>query len=132
MCVLELFLLPFLGQNGRFYISEKSSSFNRKFENSKFWNIPTLIFMTNSKLTSLMLIFVLVGGIECANPGEWHIHPWTIPFNVPIERITPGNLQVVIQFSIVILQIALEIETYLRHLNSRRVINGIVLYFTAF
>ena len=58
--------------------------------------------------------------------------PQTVPFNIPIERITPGYLQVVIQLSIINLQIALEHDIYLLHRSSPRVINGIILHFTAF
>ena len=64
-------LLSFFGQNGHFYISEKYFGSNRKFENSKFLNNPTLFFITNLMLTSLTSIFACVGGFDCANPGEW-------------------------------------------------------------
>ena len=57
---------------------------------------------------------------------------WTVPFNVPIESLNLGYLQVVIQFPIIDLQITLEYKIYLRHLNSLRLINGVVLHFTAF
>ena len=47
-----------------------------KIQNSKFWSFPTVLFMTNSKLTSLKPFFVLVGGFECANPGKWLTLLW--------------------------------------------------------
>ena len=50
-----------------FYLSEKDHSSNRNFEKFKFYNFPTLLFVTTSLLTSS---FVCIGGFDCANPGN--------------------------------------------------------------
>ena len=50
--------------------------------------------------------------------------PRTVHFNVQNERIIPGYSQVVIQFSIINLKIALEIEISSTHLKSLPVINA--------
>ena len=67
----------------------------------------------------------------CQSGGMTHTTR-TVPLNIPIERITPDYLRMVIQLSIINLKIALEYEIYLLHLNSPRVRNGIVVHFTGF
>ena len=49
----------------------------------------------------------------CQSGRMAHI-PRTVPINVPTDRITPGYRQVMFQFSIINLQIALENEIYIQ------------------
>ena len=77
------------------------------------------------------VVFVLRRKVPLCQSGGMVYTPRIVPFNVPINRITPGYCQVVFQFSIIFLQTELENENYLLQLNSLRVINGIVLHFTA-
>ena len=44
--------------------------------------------------------FFCRGKVMLCHLAEWHILPGQVSINVPIDRITPGYRQVVIQFSV--------------------------------
>ena len=44
--------------------------------------------------------FFCRGKVVLCHLAEWHILPGQVSINVPIDRITPGYRQVVIQFSV--------------------------------
>ena len=106
--------------------------FELKIFELKFLEYSDPFFHCQSDANAFIVLLLVHWRVQlCQSGGMAHI-PRTVPFNIHIECKASGYLQVVIHFLIINWQIALEIEVYLRHLNSLPVINGIVLHFTAF
>ena len=127
ICFYSLFLFKLAGS-----LFSELIWFELKILELKFLEYSDPFFQCQSDANAFIVLFLVHWRVQLCQFGGMAHTPRTVPFNIHIECKTSGYLQVVIQFFIINWQIALEIEVYLRHLNSLRVINGIVLHFTAF
>ena len=98
--VFVLFFRSFLSKWPSFCISQKYLPVNRNLKKLNLRNILSLLRSTFLLLRPLIVVFCPAGRLRCANLAEWHILPGQVTINVPIDRITPGYRQVVLQFSI--------------------------------
>ena len=94
------YLRHFFSQNGRFFVFLRNILLPieiLKIKILEYSDPPSQYFFINKAFNRS---FLRRRKVVLCHLAEWHILPGQVSINVPIDRITPGYRQVVIQFSV--------------------------------